>query len=125
VSIQMMITVPEKTLQLAQSVSDLTGIPVEQIISNLLDESLPLIPPPDPSRPVVGLPDSDLMALSNITMQPEANKRHLELLGQLGEGVISESGRIELQRLQQVYEIALLYKAQAMVEASKRGLLKV
>jgi hypothetical protein len=121
-SVQMMLSVPDHTVQLAESISRLTGIPVQQIISNLLDDSLPLIPPPDPSRPVASLNDDEVLALSNITLQPTADKRHLELLRQQSEGLLSAEGRAELQRLHQIYDIALLYKTQAMIEAVKRGL---
>ena len=121
-SVQMMISVPDHTVQLAEGISSLTGIPVQEIISNLLDDSLPLIPPPDPSRPIASLSDDEVLALSNIVMQPSADKRHLELLRQQSEGQLSAEGRVELQRLHQVYDIALLYKTQAMIEAVKRDL---
>ena len=72
-SMEMMLSVPDHTVQLAEGISGLTGIPVQEIISNLLDDSLPLIPPPDPSRPVASLSDAEVLALSNIVMQPSAD----------------------------------------------------
>jgi hypothetical protein len=52
-------------------------------------------------------------------MQPEQDRRLSTLLRQGQEGLTE---RQELQALMRVYEIGMIYKAQALAEAVRRGL---
>jgi hypothetical protein len=121
-TVQLTINVPDEIYRVAEHFAVSTGQPVEDVVANLLGYALPLIPAVDPTRPVSTLSDTELMTLTSITMTPEADHRHSELLTRQREGNLAVGERAELQRLQQVYEIAFLYKNQVLVEAAKRGL---
>lgn len=122
-TIKLTLNVPDETVQLAQSVAEMNDTSVENIITNLLFSTLPLIPPIDPNHSVTELSDTDLMALSQITMTPTANKHHLALLHKQQEEPLSPAEKRELHWFSQVYSLATLYKTKAMIEAVRRGLI--
>ena len=122
-TVKLTLNLPDETVQLAQSVAETHDTSVENIVTNLLFGTLPLIPVIDPNHAVNELTDADLLALSQITMTPDANKQHLILLHKQEEEALSVDEKRELNWFSQVYSIATLYKAKAMVEALHRGLI--
>lgn len=122
-TVQLTINVPDETYQLAQTVAEMNDTTVENIVSNLLYSALPLIPSIDPTRSVSELTDDEVMALSHITLTAGADQRQLALLHKQQDITLSPSEQKELGWFTQVEGIATLYKAKAMVEAVRRGLI--
>lgn len=122
-TIKLTLNVPDETVQLAQSVAEMNDTSVENIVTNLLFGTLPLLPSIAPNHSVAELSDADLIALSQISMTEDANKKHLALLDKQQRESLSVSEQRELHWFSQVYSIATLYKTKAMIEAAHRGLI--
>lgn len=118
------IAISDKTYQRAEKLARLIRRDVDEILTMLLEVSLPLTPEINIDRPITDLSDSETMALCRLQMQPDSDKRHSELLAFQKERDLRDTEQIELDALTRVYEIGLLYKAQAMAEAVKRGLIE-
>jgi hypothetical protein len=73
--------------------------------------------------PVENLNDRSLLALTQLEMVEAQSKRLNVLLGYQKDGKLTPSERVELQTLIHIYEDGLLRKAQAVVEAVRRGLI--
>ncbi len=119
------ITLPDETYQLMRQVAAMEETSVEGVIAHLLYKTLPLTPSIDPNHPVETLPDDDLLALTQITLTPEADQRHLLLLQQQQQRSLSPAEQKELSWFTQIYGIATLYKTKAMIEAAQRGLISL
>ena len=122
-TVKLTLNLPDETVQLAQTVAETHDTSVENIVTNLLFGTLPLIPVIDPNHAVSELSDADLLALSQITMTPDADKHHLTILHKQKEEPLSVDEKRELNWFSQVYSIATLHKAKAMVEAFHRELI--
>jgi hypothetical protein len=68
------------------------------------------------------LADSEILALSNLQMDPDQDARLSELLEKQRERSLLSNEPQELESLMQIYREALLRKNAALVEAVKRGL---
>jgi hypothetical protein len=68
------------------------------------------------------LADSEILALSNLQMDPDQDARLSELLEKQRERSLLSNEPQELEGLMQIYREALLRKTAALVEAVKRGL---
>lgn len=121
-SIQLTIDVPDDTYQIAQHIARSTGQSVEDIVSHLLGYSLPFVPRINPKQSWSDLTDAEVIALTELQMTAEADVRHSELLEKQNAEALTVDERFELQRLDQLYRIGLVYKAQALAEAVRRGL---
>ena len=66
--------------------------------------------------------DAEVLALSDLAMDPVQDRRLSELLDQQQAGTLGADERGELDALMQVYQEGLLRKAQALGEAVHRGL---
>ncbi|MBI1281787.1 MAG: hypothetical protein GC179_26925 [Anaerolineaceae bacterium] len=120
---QVTLTLPPDLYLRASNIAALTGWTVEDAVLIMLEVSLPaLIPLVDLNKPVEALNDNDLIALTNLEMSLSYNSRHSELLYRQQAGTISRAEGRELQTLQRVYEIGMIYKSQALAEAVKRNL---
>lgn len=120
---QITLTLPPDLYQRAANIADLTGWTVEDAVLVMLEVSLPaLIPLVDLNKPVDSLTDDDLLALTHLQMSSEYDSRHSELLNRQQSGTMSLIERRELQTLQRVYEIGMIFKSRALSEAVKRGL---
>jgi hypothetical protein len=120
---QLTVTVQDRVQNRARQLSKQTGHSVEEILEAMLELSLsPFIPQVDFDQSLSTLPDSEIMSLTDLQMQPERNERLSILLDQQQNAAMNEKERIELQTLMRVYEIGMVYKSQALAEAVKRGL---
>jgi hypothetical protein len=72
--------------------------------------------------PVETLSDADILRFAHLQMPAWQSRRLHELLDQQRESHISPEERDELTALLHVHDRALLLKAEAMVEAVRRGL---
>lgn len=123
-------TMQEVTVRLADNIyqpahrlAELTGNSLEDILGAMLELSVsPFVPQVDLEQPLSALPDDDLVALTQVQMQPDRDRRLSELLHQQQNHNPTEAEQIELQTLMRVYEIGMVYRAQALKEAVERGL---
>jgi len=109
---------------LAQLLSrNVADVLTEAITLSLSPVGLPSDRPSDIScPPVASLSDAEVLAMSELQMEPEQNQRLSELLDQQQAGLLTEGDRRELWILIQIYQEKLLLKAQALREAVQRGL---
>ena len=120
---QITLTLPSDLYQRASTIAALTGWTVEDAVLVMLEVSLPaLIPLVDLNKPVETLSDEAVLALTNLQMTPEYDSRHSALLHSQQSGTMSHDDRRELQTLQRVYEIGMIFKSRALAEAVKRHL---
>lgn len=120
---QLTVTVQDRVQDRARQLSRLTGHSMEEMLAALLELSLsPFIPQIDFDQSLSSLPDSEIVALTDLQMQPERSQRLSALLDKQQNAAMTETERIELQTLMHVYEIGMVYKSQALAEAVKRGL---
>lgn len=68
------------------------------------------------------LPDSQVLALSELQMTEEQQTRLSELLSLNREGLLGDTERIQLDELMEIYCKGLLLKARALRAAVERGL---
>ena len=92
-------------------------------VSEILVETLEnfLLPT---AKPVSALSDSEVIALTQLRLQPVQEQRLSELLEHQQCGTITDFEREELQALIHIYEDRLLRQAQALNESVRRGLLE-
>ena len=96
-------------------------------IADVLAETVALaLPPlrsqPEPGKPVTELTDEEVLALTELQMEPKQDRRLSLLLDRQQAGKLSDAERAELWALMQIYQEGLLRKAQALHEAVRRGL---
>ncbi len=122
-SVELTVTLPDNVYQRAQRLAQLTGRDVGDILTTMLELSLPpLIPRIDTDQPVSVLSDDEVLALTELQMSPEKDKRLSDLLYKQQADDLNEAESIEFQALMRVYEIGMVRKAQGLAEAVKRGL---
>ena len=120
---QITLTLPSDLYQRAANIAAITWWTVEDAVLVMLEVSLPaLIPLVDLNKPVDALSDEAVLALTNLQMTPDYDSRHSALLYRQQSGGMSASERRELQTLQRVYEIGMIFKSRALAEAVKRDL---
>ena len=73
---------------------------------------------------VPNLSDEQVLALTELQMEPEQDARLSELLDRQQAGILVEDEQLELQTLMQIYQEGLLRKATALNEAVKRQLIE-
>jgi hypothetical protein len=79
---------------------------------------------PEIDRPLLNCTNDEVLALANMKMSEAENNRLSELFDKQREDIISPLERNELDALMRVYEVGNLRKAQGIVEAVQRGLIK-
>ncbi len=115
---RIMIEVSDQALQRAGLIAAQTHQRVEEVISSLVEATIP-------EPPVEILSDDEVLALAKSKFSPEQQERFSYLLEQNREGVITLPERAELDQLMDVYERGMLRKAQALSEAVSRGLMEL
>lgn len=93
-------------------------------VSEILVETLENFLLPPTSKPVSELSDAEVIAQTQLRLQPIQEQRLSELLYRQQSGTIASVERDELQALIHIYETRLLRQAQALNEAVQRGLLE-
>ena len=92
-------------------------------VSEILVETLEIFLLPT-AKPVSALSDSEVIAQTQLRLQPVQEQRLSELLDRQQSGTIASVELDELQALIHIYETRLLRQAQALNEAVRRGLLE-
>lgn len=91
-------------------------------IADILIETLEIILLPN-TKPISSLSDAEIIALSQLRLQPIQEKRLSELLDHQQSGTITEIEKTELQAIIHIYEDRLLRQSQALNEGVRRGLI--
>lgn len=113
------------TLTLPDEVYRQAELLAQQYCRNLADvlvETLEILLAPN-TKPISTLADSEVVALTQLRLQPLQEQRLSELLDSQQSGTITQTERSELEALIHIYEDRLLQQAQALNEAVRRGLI--
>ena len=122
-STQVVVTLPDEVYASARRLADLMHREVADVLTDALRLAIPsLRPVADPGRPVEALSDTEVLALTDLQLPPEQDRRLTALLDRQQAGILSEAERPELGVLMQAYQEGLLRKARAIEEAVRRGL---
>lgn len=119
-STQVTLTVPDEIYERASYLAQQTRSDVAGILADMIEWSMPILHPQQ--EPVSSLSDEEVLALAELQMQPDQDKRLGELLHRQQAGTLSLRERPELAMLLQVCQEDTLRKAQAMQEVVRRGL---
>lgn len=92
-------------------------------VSEILVETLEKVLLPT-AKPVSALSDSEVIAQTQLRLQPVEEQRLSELLDRQQSGKLAFVEPDELQALIHIYETRLLRQAEALNEAVRRGLLE-
>jgi hypothetical protein len=121
-TMQVTVNLPDQIYQRAQRLSELSGLDVEEIIAERLDQLLPPLRSEMDTRPIESLTDEEVIAVAKSMMDETLSNRMSILLQKNQEDNLAEAERAELKMLFDIYEAGQLRKAQAAVEAVNRGL---
>ena len=124
-SMRVVIDLPDDVYRRAESLAQLINRDVADILADTVALSLPpLSPQSETVGPVTALADKEILALTELQMEPQQDRRLSLLLERQQAGELSDTERTELLALMQLYQEGLLRKAQALHEAVRRGLRK-
>jgi predicted transcriptional regulator len=124
-STQITITLPDDVYQRAKHLAQLANRDVASVLADTIQSSMPSVRADAVElESVSDLADEQVVALTELQMEPSQDVRLSELLDRQQAGTLLESDRPELQSLMQIYQEGMLRKAAALVEAVKRGLIE-
>lgn len=113
---QITLTVSDNVMFYAKVVAKQNKRRVEEVLSDLLEKiSSEII--------VEQLADSEVLALADLKMSAEQQEILHNLLDKNGEGKLTNAEKKQLDAMMEIYDDALLRKAQAMRVAVERGLM--
>ena len=116
---QITLNLPDEVYHQAELLAQQRHRTVSEILVETLEKFL--LPT---AKPVSALSDSEVIAQTQLRLQPLQEQRLSELLDRQQSGTIAYVERDELQALIHIYETRLLRQAQALNEAVRRGLLE-
>jgi predicted transcriptional regulator len=117
---QITLNLPDEVYHQAELLAQQSHRTVSEILVETLEKFL--LPT---AKPVSALSDSEVIAQTQLRLQPLQEQRLSELLDRQQSGKIAfVEERDELQALIHIYETRLLRQAQALNEAVRRGLLE-
>ncbi|MEZ4766839.1 MAG: hypothetical protein R2844_00220 [Caldilineales bacterium] len=123
-SVSVLVALPEYVYHRAENIARLTSRDVADVLADTIEISLPSVNV-DSEHPleIKRLSDDAVLVWAGHEMEPDEDRRLSYLLGQQQEGLLTETERMELAALMQLYQEGLLRKAQALAEAVHRGLI--
>lgn len=124
-STQVTLTLPDEVFSRAQRLARLLHREVADVLRDMVTLAMPSMAldremPPPPHA----LGDAEVLALSELELPPEQDRRLGDLLQRQQAGALDEAERRDLAALMQSYQEGLLLRAQALEEAVRRGLRK-
>lgn len=122
-STQVTVTLPDDAYERAFEYAAYAKRDLSEIIAAALASSLPSIEAIDELKGISKLPDREILALTELRMDPEADRRLSGLLEEQQAGTLSDLEGAELAALMKGYELGLLRQSQALAEAVRRGLM--
>jgi hypothetical protein len=124
-STQITITLPDEVYQRAERFARLANRDIASVLADTIQLSIPAISPEAAALEQIStLSDEQVIALTQLQMEPEQDARLSDLLDRQQSGILTETEHKELQTLMQIYQEGLLRKATALSEAVKRGLME-
>ncbi len=122
---QITITLPDEVYRRAEKFALLANRDLATVLADTISLSIPGVSSQTETfKPITELSDEEVMALTELQMEPEQDRRLSELLDKQQARMLTEAERPELQALMQVYQEDLLRKATALSEGVQRGLMK-
>lgn len=122
---QITITLPNDIYEQAERFARLANRDVETMLTDAIYASIPFVRPELAGLSAIAdLSNEEVLALTQLQMEPAEDSRMSELLDQQQAGTIVDTERSDLQRLMQIYQEGLLRKATALQEAVRRGLME-
>jgi hypothetical protein len=124
-NIPVTIHLPDDIYRRAERFAHLANRDLSSILADTLTHSLPPISAQtDTFPPLADLSDQQVMALTQLEMEPAQDIRLSELLDKQQADTLNPQEPQELDYLMQIYREGLLRKATALAEAVKRGLME-
>ncbi len=120
---QVILNLPDETYERVAQFAAYAKRNVSEIIAAALASTLPSLDALNQLRAIAKLSDREVLALTELRMEPEADRRLSELLDRQQAGELSDLERAELAALMRSYEMGLLRQSQASAEAVRRGLI--
>ena len=123
-STQITITLPDDLYQRAQRFAQLANRDLASVLADTIQHFIPSISSDaEALRPLSDLPDEEILALTQLQMNPVQDSRLSALLDRQQAGFLTEAEHPELQTLMLIYQEGLLRKATALSEAVHRALI--
>jgi len=119
---QITLTLSDNALQRAAGLAALVSRPLEDVLAETLEISLPDIGAPSTLPPIASLHDHEVLALARAQMESQQSARLSELLDRQQAGVLTGDERVELNGLYQAYLRLWFRQSEALAEAVRRGL---
>jgi hypothetical protein len=120
---RIVVTLQDEVYRRVERLAQLTSRDVADLLADTIALALPPLDVPTGSvRAVTSLSDEEVLALTELQMVPEQDRRLSALLQKQQEEALSAPERAELIALMQVYQEGILRQAQALREAVWRGL---
>lgn len=122
-TVRVMVDLSEDIYKRAESIALVTSRNVSEVLADTIEISLPAVGARSHIRRSISeLPDQRVLALADLQMRPDQDRRLSQLLDKQQAGELAEEERSQLWTLLQVYQEQWLQKAQALSEAVRRGL---
>lgn len=122
-STEVVVTLPEDVYRRAASLAQITSRDVAQVVADAAAQSLSRVDEQASApRSMADLSDQEVLALSDLQLDPDLDRRYLVLLERQRESEIVPEERAELSALLGIYQQGLVRKAEALQEAVRRGL---
>jgi predicted transcriptional regulator len=124
-STQVTITLPDEVYQRAEQFARLANRDIASVLADTIELSIPSVSTESATIAAISsLLDEEVLVLTQLQIKPAQDARLSMLLDFQQAGILTESARLELSMLMQVYQEGLLRKATALCEAVKRGLIE-
>jgi hypothetical protein len=124
-STKVAITLTDEAYQQVERFSRLANRDVASVLAETIYASIPYVGEDVAElEPVADLPDEQVLALTQLQMEPEQDAELSRLLDRQQAGLLTQVEQLSLQSLMQIYQEGLLRKATALNEAVKRGLIE-
>ena len=121
---QVTLNIPDEIYQRAERFARLANRDIASILADTIAQSITLLGAHINTLPTVAeLTPQQLLALTELQLEPEQDAQLSYLLDQQQAGTLTTESRLELEALMQIYREGLLRKATAFAEAVKRGLI--
>ena len=123
-STQITITLPDDLYQRAERFARLANKDLASVLYDTIQLSIPSVSPEAGTLQTISdLPDAEVLALTELQMEPGQDRRLSALLDRQQAGILTETEHPELQMLIGIYQEGLLRKATALNEAVNRSLI--
>jgi hypothetical protein len=124
-STEVTITLTDEAYQQVERFARLANRDVASVLAETIYSSIPYVGEDVAElEPVSSSSDEQVLALTQLEMEPEQDAELSRLLDRQQAGLLTQAEQLSLQSLMQIYQEGLLRKATALSEAVKRGLIE-